>query len=145
MAYSDLRRNALLEVEAGSEKQRALSQISAGLLKAFLFRVQTVKASFKELQIERLEQKTTIYKQFALINTIETLLKNNDFIQYNIGRDLLLVRRITLSLLLIMAIKRKDVPYWYKQSIIWQCFGLFIWVVAMGSGQFSALNQYSGI
>ena len=47
MAYADLRRNALLKVETGSEKQRALSQISADLLKAFLFPVKTVKASFK--------------------------------------------------------------------------------------------------
>jgi hypothetical protein len=80
VAYADLRRNALLKVEASSENQRALSQISAGLLKAFLFRVQTVMASFKELQIERLEQKTTIYKQFALINTIEAFFKINYFI-----------------------------------------------------------------
>ena len=44
MAYSDLRRYALPKVEAGSEKRRALSEISGGLLKAFLFVSKTIKS-----------------------------------------------------------------------------------------------------
>ena len=44
MAYSDLRRYAFLKVEVGSEEQRALSEISVGLLKAFLFVLKTIKS-----------------------------------------------------------------------------------------------------
>jgi hypothetical protein len=42
-----------------------------------------------------------------------------------------------------MAIKRKGVPFSHKQGIIWHCFE-FLWAVAMGAEQSSALNQYSG-
>jgi hypothetical protein len=47
MASANLCRNALLKVEAGSEQQSALSKISGGLLKAFLFIVQREKQGTK--------------------------------------------------------------------------------------------------
>jgi len=44
VAYSDLRRYAFLNVEVGSQMRRVLSEISGGLLKAFLFVLKTIKS-----------------------------------------------------------------------------------------------------
>ena len=74
MAYSDLRRNALLKVETDSDKRRALSQMPGGLLKAFLF-VQTVKSVLTGSKLTKWRKDTPFAKNMPLSLLIKHFLE----------------------------------------------------------------------
>lgn len=85
MACSDLRGYALLKVETDSEKRRALSEISGGLLKAFLY-CPDHNERYDGRQTDLLAQRHTLSRKFTLINGKEAVFERIDFIYGVLGK-----------------------------------------------------------